>query len=161
MFFCSRLGGRAVYLSDLKPAEQHQTPFLDIPWPCRVDRNVTGGLLRSGGRVFLKGLGVHSAARLVYILSPRPLGEGPGVRARRFEALVAVDDSTAGGGSVVFRVLVDGRERFASKTIRGGDAPVPVSVDLAGAEKLELSVDYADRADVLDHADWLDARIVE
>ena len=58
-----------------------------------------------------------------------------------------------------FRVLVDGQEKFASPILRGGDPPVPVSVDLTGAKKLELVVDYADRADVLDHADWLDARI--
>jgi hypothetical protein len=60
---------------------------------------------------------------------------------------------------VIFRVLVDGQERFASPTVRGGDAPLPVSVDIRGAKKLELVVDYADRGDVLDHADWLDARI--
>ena len=42
-------------------------------------------MLRLAGRVTLKGLGVHSAARLVYALdglSPRPLaGEGQGLRA--------------------------------------------------------------------------------
>ena len=38
---------------------------------------------------------------------------------------------------------------------------MPVSVDIAGATKLELVVDYADRADVLDHADWLNARLVQ
>ena len=79
------LGGRAVYLSDLKPAEYRQTPFLDLPWPYRADRNVTGGMLRRGGRLYLKGLGVHSAARLVYAINPQsplaPSGEGPGVRA--------------------------------------------------------------------------------
>ena len=70
-----------MYLSDLKPAEYHQTPYLDLPWPYQTDRNVTGGLLRCGGRLYLKGLGVHSAARLVYKISPLPLGEGQGVRA--------------------------------------------------------------------------------
>ncbi len=208
LVFLQPLSGRVTYLSDLKPAEYRQTPYLDLAWPYEPDRSVTGGLLRSGGRLFLKGLGVHSAARLAYSISPLPLGEGPGMRAaggssnnvtgvasphpnplpegegtkvvspllppgegpgvraagartRRFEALVGIDDSTAGGGSVIFRVLVDGQERFTSRTIRGGEQPVPVSVDLAGAKKLELIVDYADRADVLDHADWLDARIVE
>jgi hypothetical protein len=78
---------------------------------------------------------------------------------RRFQSLIGIDDSTAGRGSVIFRVLVDGQERFASPILRGGDAPLPVSVDLRGAKKLELLVDYADRADVLDHADWLDARL--
>jgi endo-alpha-N-acetylgalactosaminidase len=74
---------------------------------------------------------------------------------------VGVDDSTAAQGSVQFRVLVDGSEKFASPILRGGNPPVHVSVDLAGAKKLELVVDYADRADVLDHADWLDARLVK
>jgi hypothetical protein len=158
--FLQPLGGRTVYLSDLKPADYQQTPFLDLRWPLQLDRNVTGGMLRSGGRLYPKGLGVHSAARLVYSLSPLLLGKGPGVKAAtRFEAHVAIDDSTANRGSVVFRVLVDGQERFTSRILRGGDAPVPVSVDLRGAKQLELLVDYADRGDVLDHADWLDARL--
>jgi hypothetical protein len=181
LVFLQPLGGRVAYLSDLKPAEHHQTPYLDIAWPYKTDRNVAGGMLRCGGRLFLKGIGVHSADRLVYNVSPRPPArEGSGFRIqgsdsadhpssliphplsgkapRRFEAEIGIDDLTD-GGSVVFRVLVDGRERFASKTVRGGDLPVPVSVDLAGAKKLELIVEYADRADVLDHADWLDARL--
>jgi hypothetical protein len=81
--------------------------------------------------------------------------------ATRFEAHVGIDDSTGRRGSVIFRVLVDGQERFTSPILRGGDAPVPVSVDVRGAKKLELIVDYADRGDVLDHADWLDARLTQ
>ncbi len=177
--FLQPLGGRATYLSDLKPIEYHQSPFVAQPhvaqppsavadhpsltWPWRADRNATGGRLRCGGQLYLKGIGVHSASRLVF--SPLPLGEGPGVRAggtpKRFQALLGIDDSTDGQGSVRFRVLVDGREKYVSPILRGGDPPVPVSVELAGAKRLELVVDYADRADVLDHADWLDARIVE
>ncbi|MCD4727418.1 MAG: NPCBM/NEW2 domain-containing protein [Pirellulales bacterium] len=193
--FLQPLGGRAVYLSDLKPVEYRQAPYLDLPWPYHADRNATGGRLRSGGQLYLKGIGVHSASRLVF--SPLPLGEGPGVRAakqsdspllpgekpgtgkknspllpgegpgvraagapKRFQALVGIDDSTDGRGSVRFRVLVDGRERYVSPILRGGDPPVPVLVELTGAKRLELVVDYADRADVLDHADWLDARLV-
>jgi len=159
LVFLQPLGGRAVYLSDIKPAEHHQTPYLDLAWPYETDRNVTGGLLRCGGRLYLKGLGVHSAARLAF--SPLPLGEGQGVRAARFEAALGIDDSTGGRGSVQFRVLVDGQEKYASPIIRGGDAPVPISVDVTGAQKLELVVDYADRADVLDHADWLNARLIQ
>jgi hypothetical protein len=157
LVFLQPLSGRAVYLSDLKPAEYSQTPFLTLPWPYQPDRNVTGSLLRSANHVYLKGLGVHSAARLVYDVSPRALGHRP---ATHFAALVAIDDSTAGQGSAVFRVLVDGQERFTSPVVRGGDPPVPVSVDLRDAKRLELLVDYADRADVLDHANWLDARLV-
>ncbi len=172
LVFLQPMGGRAVYLSDLKRSEYRQTPFLpfsatadrpDLSWPLQTDRNAAGGFLRCGGQLYLKGLGVHSAARVVYSISPLPLGEGQGVRAvaSRFEAQVGIDDSTSGGGSVVFRVLVDGQERYASPVVRGGDAPLPVSVDVRGAKKLELLVDYADRADVLDRADWLDARLEE
>jgi hypothetical protein len=166
LIYLQPLGGRVTYLSDLKPTEYHQTPFLDLPWPYHSDRNVTGGFLRCGGRLYLKGLGVHSAARLEYNISPLPqAGEGQGVRAveapTRFAAELGIDDSTRGRGSVQFRVLVDGQEKFASPIIRGGARPTPVSVDVAGAKRLELVVDYADRADVLDHADWLNARLTK
>jgi hypothetical protein len=36
-----------------------------------------------------------------------------------------------------------------------------VSVDLSGAKRISLIVDFADRADEWDRADWLDARLVE
>jgi len=152
LVFLQPLGGRATYLSDLKPAGYRHVPYLSLPWPYRADRNVAGGWLRGGGRPYLKGLGVHSAARLTYALDGSH---------QRFQAALAVDDSTAGGGSVRFRVLLDGHPKFTSETIRGGMAPVPISVELGGAKRLDLIVDFADRADQLDRANWLDARLVE
>ena len=74
---------------------------------------------------------------------------------------MGIDDSTGGCGSVVFRVLVDGRQRWASGPVRGGARPVPVSIDLAGGKRLDLVVDYGERGDELDHADWLNARVVK
>ncbi|NQU21200.1 MAG: NPCBM/NEW2 domain-containing protein [Candidatus Nealsonbacteria bacterium] len=146
------LGGRVAYLSDLKPTSHRHVPYLTLAWPSfAADRNITDGWLRAGGRLYLKGLGVHSAARLTYAV---PAGS------KRFEADLAVDDSTRGGGSVRFRVFLDGREKHVSETIRGSDRPVPVAIDLAGAKRLDLVVDYADRADQQDHANWLDARLV-
>lgn len=145
------LGGRVMYLSDLVPAEYRHVPFLDLSWPFRTDRNVRGGWLRAGGRLYLKGLGVHSAARLTYRLDPP---------CRRFEAELAIDDHTAGRGSVGFRVFVDAQLRYTSPPIRGGQTPIPVAVDLTGAKRLDLVVDYGEGADVLDDADWLDARLV-
>ncbi len=173
LVFLQPLGGRAIYLSDLTPVEYQQTPFVPQPpsaaseksnlaWPWRADRNVTGGPLRSGGKLFMKGIGVHGAARLVYEISPRtPSGAGPGARAKRFQALAGIDDSTDGRGSVRFRVLVDGIEKYAGPIIRGGEPPRTIEVDLTDAKRLELVVDYADRADLLDRADWIEARIVE
>jgi hypothetical protein len=152
LVFLLPVSGRAVYLSDLKPGEYRFVPYLDLTWPYRLDRCVTGTWFRAGGNLYLKGIGMHSAARLAYNLD-QPY--------KRFQAELAVDDSAAGGGSVRFRVFVDGQEKLTSETIRGGTKPMPINVDITGAKQLDLVVDYADRADVLDHADWLSARLIK
>lgn len=150
------LGGRAVYLSDIKPAGYRHIPFLTLSWPFRNDRSVLDSQLRADGRLYLKGLGMHSPSRLTYNLD-QPY--------QRFDAQLAIDDDARGRGSVRFRVFVDDgsgqwQPRAASEVVRGGQPPVPLSVDLSGAKRISLLVDYADRGDELDHADWLDARLV-
>ncbi len=149
--FLQPLGGRVVYLSDRPADDYRHVPFLELPWPYRNDRNVLGRRLRASGRTHLKGLGVHSRSRLTYLL---------GEPFDRFEAALALDDATEGGGSVRCHVLVDGRRQFSSEPIRGGQRPVPVRVDLTGTKRLELVVDFGERADQLDYANWLDARLV-
>jgi len=151
LVFFQPLGAQVAYLSDLSPESYRHVPFLSLSWPYRVDRSVSGGMLRSAGRVYLKGLGMHSASRLTYVLA-EPY--------RRFQAELAVDDETEGGGSVGFRVFVDGQVKYTSPAVRGGQSPLPVSVDIAGAKRLDLVVDFAERADELDHADWLNARLI-
>lgn len=146
------LAGKATYVSDLTAESYRHLPFLDTSWPYRADRNVAGTQLRSGGKLYAKGLGMHSASRLTYRLD--------GLY-KRFEADVALDDQTGGGGSVVMRVFVDGQERYKSEVIRGGARPVPISVDVSGGKQLSLIVDFADRGDELDRANWLGARLVE
>ncbi len=143
---------RAVYLSDIRPDAYRFLSYLETKWPYKTDRNVTGGNLRCGGRLYLKGLGVHSAARLSYRLD-RPWS--------RFQAEVGIDDSTGGQGSVGFRVFVDGTQKYASPPVRGGMPPQAVSIDICGAKRLDLVVDYGEAGDVMDHADWLGARIVK
>jgi hypothetical protein len=151
------LGGRAVYLSDLKPAGYQQIPFLNLTWPYHADRNVLGTMLRAGGRLYLKGLGMHSAARLTYDV---PAGY------RTLAAEVAIDDQTAGHGSAVVRVYTDDGSghpqlKYDGPIIRGGAAPLPIAVDLAGAKRVSLLVDFADRGDVEAHVDWLNARLLK
>lgn len=146
------MGGRVVYLSDQPVSGYRHVPYLDLVWPYRVDRNVTGSRLSCRGQRYLKGLGVHSAARLTYQLT-EPYD--------RFEAELGIDDVTSGGGSVRFRLFVNGQQRYASDVIRGNQGPMPISVDIRGAKRLDLIVDYADRADQLDHADWLEARVTK
>ncbi len=147
-------GGPAVYLSDLKPVAYRHTPYLGVAWPLVADGSVAGRDLRLAGGAHDKGLGMHSASRATYAL---PAG------ARRFEALVGLDDHAGQKGSVRVRVLVDGKERdlgiAGELTHRGG--PRAVRVDVAGAKELTLVVDFGAGGDVGDHVNWADARIVK
>ena len=76
-------------------------------------------------------------------------------------ALAMAGSGCIGGrGSAGFRVFVDGQAKYTSPAIRGGAPPQAVSVNLAGAKRLDLVVDYGEAGDVLDHANWLNARLV-
>jgi NPCBM/NEW2 domain len=149
------LGGRFEYLSDIEKVDYRSVPYLSLEWPLTRDHNVLGGPLIVGGKRYIKGLGMHSAARLTFKFD----------RAyRRFDAEIALDDAAKGRGSVAFGVYVERGSRwteaFKSNIVRGGESPQSVAVDLSGASGLTLTVDYADRGDELDYADWLDARLV-
>lgn len=148
------LGERVRYLSDLTPVGYRQLSFLDtadIQWELGRDVCVSGRQLRTGGQRYLKGLGMHSAARVTYEIEP---GD------RRFEAAIALDDEAGLRGSVVFRVYVDSEQKYASPVVRGGEPPIGIAVDVRGGQKLNLIVDFADRGDQLDRAVWLNARLV-
>ncbi|MDX1963785.1 MAG: NPCBM/NEW2 domain-containing protein [Pirellulales bacterium] len=146
---------RVRYLSDLPGSYKH-VPWLTQSWDYQRDRNVLGGSLLSGGVAAVKGLGLHSAARLTYVLPDHCLA---------FAAEVGIDDATAGGGEVICRIYGDagtGEWRLLRVTpiVRGGDAPLPVRVDLTGQKRLSLLVDYGREGGALDHADWLNARVI-
>ncbi len=154
---CSRSAGKSfIFRTSNRPAIS-TSPSCSFPGRTKFDRNVAADLLRAGGKVRLKGLGMHSASRLTYNLDRQY---------RRLDAELAIDDAAAGYGSVVFRVFVDdgsGRwqPKFTSGIVRGGAAPVRMSVDLTGAKRISLLVEFADRGDERDDADWLDARLIK
>jgi len=84
---------------------------------------------------------------------------------RKFQAELAIDETAGLKGSVVFKVLLEGasgqwRTAYESPVLRGGDLPVAVSIDLKDASRIALLVDFADRGDECDYADWLQARLV-
>jgi hypothetical protein len=144
--------GKAKYLSDLKAEGYRHLPFLSQTWPYHNDANVAGTQLRAGGHPYVKGIGMHSAARLTYRLDGRY---------RAFAADVVLDDQVNGGGAAIFAVYVDDKLAWKSKVVRGNMEPIPVQVDTAGAKRLSLLVEFAERGDELDRANWLDARLVD
>jgi hypothetical protein len=146
------LNGRLVFLPDIRPAEVQETPFFDTPHPFRIDRSQGGRPLRLGGRVYARGLGVHARSALTYALAGS---------FKSFAATLGVDSEVGNGGSVVFRVIGDDKPLYESPVLRGGDTPLAVTVDVSGVLLLRLEVDEAENADVADHADWAEARLLK
>jgi hypothetical protein len=146
-------GDRYRVLSELEPVEVNETPYFGgdaaprFPW--RRDRSVMGGPLRAGGSSFESGFGVHAQSLLTFELD--------GTHAA-FRSRVGLDDSTLDlprRGSVVFRVLGDGKPLWESPVVRTGDRVLDTpELDLRGVKRLTLAVDYADGFDVADRADW-------
>ncbi len=145
------LRGRGVFLSDLAPIESRQTPFLPgaREWPLQRDRSVAGRPLRLCGREFPKGLGMHSRSRVTYDLAGKY---------RVFHAIVGLDDATVGAGTASCAVEVDGRRVFEESALSRpkGAKRLPV-IDVSGAKRLTLVVDFGELGDSQDHVDWCDA----
>ena len=107
--------------------------------------------LRIADREYERGLGHHAPGSILVALD----GEY-----QTFEAEVGVQWQGDGAqGSVVFQVLVDGEIRFESDVMRHGDPPRVVTVDVSGAQELELSVGDAGDGINCDCADWAEARL--
>ena len=129
------------------------TAGVDQEWgQPHADKALEGGALKIGGKSFEHGLATHAASSVQIALD----GQG-----ERFEAAVGIDDEVAGKtGMVVFRAQADGREVYNSGIVRGGEAPRPVAIALAGVKTLLLLVDAAGSSNSFDHADWADAKFV-
>ncbi|MFI6095778.1 beta-galactosidase [Lentzea sp. NPDC051213] len=97
------------------------------------------------GNVFPRGLGAHALSEIELYLAGA---------CDRFVATVGVDDETKGGGSVAFRVLLDGRTVATTPVLTGTSAPVPLDVPVSGGQVLSLVVDDAGNGNASDHADW-------
>ncbi|MFD3505305.1 sigma-70 family RNA polymerase sigma factor [Streptomyces sp. NPDC058678] len=75
-----------------------------------------------------------------------------------YDALVGEDDMTAGLGKVYFSVHADGVQLWRSGMVKGGDAAVPVHVNLAGRRTVRLVVEPHSHLDNLALADWAESK---
>ena len=141
---------KIVFLSNIEPARVEETAVLGKAFAYRKDLSVSGDPLRLKGQTYRKGLGVHSRTLLDYSLNKQY---------SNFAAIVGIDDSARGKGSVTFVVSVDGKE-LLRENFDSARKPLPISISLAGAKTLRLLVDYGkDQLDFADHADWANARL--
>jgi len=154
--YVEAVNSRVSWLSDVKAADYKHTPFVSIEQPFRPDQCVLGTRLRAGDCAFRKGIGMSSKSRLEYDVAGF----------RRFEAELALDDAAGLKGSVVFQVALksadgDWRTAYESPIVRGGDARIPISIDVRNAQRMALIVEFAERGDECDYADCLHARLIK
>ncbi len=156
--------GRVDYLSDRTPSEvvegvdedliDSETFQLFYRW--QQDQSVERTPLIIGKRRFRKGLGVHSDSKLVFDLQP---GD------RTFQSWIGIDATghpptpNPKYGSVIFRVVVDGKEH-ARESINWEQPARRIQVPVEGAKRLELIVEQGPGFHICDCADWGDARII-
>lgn len=117
----------------------------------RVNTSFDGGPLLLGGKEHHQGLALRSRSRVTYRL---PQG------ARRFQATAGIDDRYAARGHVVLRVQADGRPLFDEPVV-GGAAPKALDLDVTGARRLEIVVDFGEGGDLADHLNLCEARITQ
>ena len=116
----------------------------------QANKSVDGHPLFIDGKRFEHGFGTHAVSTLRIALNGK---------AERFTAVVGVDDEVGQRGSVVFRVVGDGKTLWESGVLRGGDPAKEVSVDLRNVNRLLLMVGDAGDDITYDHADWANAKI--
>jgi galactose oxidase len=111
-----------------------------------------GKVLSLNGKQYSKGLGVHSYGLLRYDLN---------AACTTFSSDIGLDDEIDGQnkyGSVVYKILIDGLEKYNSSVMRQNDVK-NVNLNINGARELKLIVEDAGDNNWYDHADWADAKV--
>ncbi len=178
----SVLAQNQVRLTDLDLSKASQPYGMPIK-----GKAVTGEVLKVGGVSYSEGLGVQASCRMKFSLMGNtnsfrckvgvndngtdyndpelikvPLADGtvvfysPVEKGKMFLG-VGGADGTIGKGSVVFRIVGDGKELFNSGVMKGGEQAKDAELEIRGVQTLELIVDDAADGVSGDHADWIDA----
>jgi beta-galactosidase len=116
----------------------------------RTDASISGRTISIAGQSYEKGLGTHAPGELVFKLDRRH---------KQFFAEVGVDDQGGPTGSVLFKVLCDGKEAFNGSPMKFGQAAKPIALDVTGVAELRLVVTDGGDGVQGDHADWANAAV--
>jgi alpha-galactosidase len=101
--------------------------------------------------VYPHGVGSHAVRKFDVVLHGDAL---------RFISMIGIDDVAKPKGSAIFEVYVDGKLKYKSPVMHGGENPRLCDVSLKGAKSLILRVSDAGDGIDYDHADWAGAMIV-
>jgi hypothetical protein len=152
--------GKIAYLSDLEPASTQWTSYFDLGkaapamaqyYSPRRDEGREHQPLRLDGKTYNKGMALYSRTTIDYHI---PAGM------KKFKATVGIDDAVRNVGTVRLKIAADGKSLFDG-TVSGKDAPVDLDLNIAGAKRLSILVDYGDQSDAGDYLDLADARMLK
>jgi hypothetical protein len=166
--------GKVKFLSDIEPASQRWTPLVGFPAGVtlaaeygqpRRDHSAFGGPLallikdkeneanspQGSPHSFSKGLAIRSRTEIVYRLP---------AEFNRLIAIAGIEPATHASGNVRLSIFADDHPLLETE-IAGDQPPQPIDVEITGAKRLKLVVDFGQN---LDTGDWLnlcDAKIVK
>lgn len=143
--------GKLVYLSDIDPVKVEETPILSELFHYRRDKNLEGGPLSVGRRVYQKGLALHSRTVLEYDVQGHT----------SFRCVLGLDDAMAGTAHAIVRIEGDDKQLLATTVSSKENKPQDVFLPLTGVQKLRIIVDYGDDLDLGDHINFADARLIK
>lgn len=146
-----QINGPLIWLSSITPIESVQIPsFSQRPIPAQMDRTVQGDPIRFNDREFTHGIGVHSYARLVFPIDPS---------CKAFRTQYAIDGDEP-WADVTVRIKLDDRVAYEKANVTSNVLSDVVKLDLHGAKRLTLEVDYGENYDVQDRLNWIEPSLL-
>lgn len=139
-----------LFLDAIDPIDVKEESLAAPALPFRRNASVYGTPMRMRGETFDRGLGVHAHAALTFEIDPTWTA---------FVAVIGLDASGGAVGDCVFRVERDGETVFRMR-VTGTTPPTPIRVPVEGATRLRLVVEYGERFDIGDNANWARARLI-
>lgn len=136
------IGGRRVFLSDLKPSVVEEKGLFGKVWKYALNSNIDGSPLMLGGQRFDQAVVMHSYSLLKWKLDKKYT---------RFHSIVAISDALGNEGNCIVRIFIDGKIQWEDLNVRGGKAVQRVDLDVSAADELSIEVDYGERYDIGDH----------
>jgi hypothetical protein len=83
-----------------------------------------------------------------------------GGRYREFVTALGLDDTSGPLADVDVRVRVDGQTRYTKEHVRRGELIGPIRLELGGASRIELIVDFGANGDPQDRFDWVEPALI-
>lgn len=152
--------GKILYLGQLEPRSAEWTPYFGLKEepasrkaffaPIR-DPGRSGPPIVLAGRRYSHGIALRSRTEVVY-----DLPEGY----RRLMATVGIDDALRPRGDAQLVIQADGHT-LLDTTVTGTQPPQPVNLDVAGAQRLTIRVDFGQGMDLGDLVDLAEARLIK